>query len=105
MTTPPAFFSYSRVDEVLVLRIADELKKAGANVWVDQLDIRPGQPSAPALMVQSTRKLEKWDSEVERVLTEYRAQARHWYEEAAAAGSANAMYSLGKLYEKGIGKS
>ena len=30
-------------------------------------------------------------------------QARAWYEKAAAADNANAMYSLGWMYEKGSG--
>jgi TIR domain len=38
-----AFFSYSREDSQFVLRLAEDLKTAGANVWLDQLDITPGQ--------------------------------------------------------------
>jgi hypothetical protein len=41
---PTAFFSYSRDDLEFVLRLAKDLKKAGANVWMDKLDIHPGQP-------------------------------------------------------------
>ncbi len=41
--TPAAFFSYSREDLEFALRLAKDLKKAGANVWMDKLDIRPGQ--------------------------------------------------------------
>jgi hypothetical protein len=37
------FFSYAREDSELVLRLARELRKAGANLWLDQLDIRGGQ--------------------------------------------------------------
>jgi TIR domain-containing protein len=40
---PAAFFSYSREDLEFALRLAKDLKKAGANVWMDKLDIRPGQ--------------------------------------------------------------
>jgi acetolactate synthase regulatory subunit len=40
---PKAFFSYSRDDLEFALRLATDLKKAGANVWMDKLDIRPGQ--------------------------------------------------------------
>src|SRR5215469_9430248 len=40
---PAAFFSYSRDDSEFVLRVAGDLKAAGANVWLDQLDIVPGQ--------------------------------------------------------------
>ncbi len=41
--TLAAFFSYSRADSDFALRLAEELKAAGANVWIDQLDIIPGQ--------------------------------------------------------------
>jgi hypothetical protein len=40
---PPAFFSYSREDSHFALRLAGDLKEAGARVWLDQLDIAPGQ--------------------------------------------------------------
>ena len=42
---PPAssaFCSYSRADAAFALRLAEDLKAAGANVWMDQLDIEPG---------------------------------------------------------------
>ena len=52
--TPAAFFSYSREDSDFALRLAGDLKAAGANVWLDQLDIEPGMP---------------WDREVENALT------------------------------------
>ncbi len=38
------FFSYSRQDSDFVKKVATDLKKAGANVWLDQLDISPGNP-------------------------------------------------------------
>jgi hypothetical protein len=41
--TPTAFFSYSREDLEFALRLAKDLKKAGASVWMDKLDIRAGQ--------------------------------------------------------------
>lgn len=40
---PTAFFSYSREDSAFALRLAGDLKAAGANVWLDQLDIIPGE--------------------------------------------------------------
>jgi hypothetical protein len=49
-----AFFSYSRDDSEFALRLAGDLKAAGANVWLDQLDIRPG---------------DRWDHAVEGALT------------------------------------
>ncbi len=44
-----AFFSYSRDDSEFALRLAEDLKAAGANVWLDQLDIAPGQRWARAV--------------------------------------------------------
>lgn len=42
MTKETYFFSYSRKDAAFVKRLATDLKKEGANVWLDQLDIIPG---------------------------------------------------------------
>lgn len=47
---PAAFFSYCREDSDFALRLAEDLKAAGAPVWMDQLDIEGGQ---------------EWDSAVE----------------------------------------
>src|SRR5215472_1106124 len=52
-STPTTFFSYSREDSDFVLRLAKDLRAAGAKVWLDQLDIGPGQ---------------RWDSAVEEAL-------------------------------------
>ena len=52
-TAPVAFFSYSREDSAFVLRLAGDLKRAGASVWLDQLDIVPGQ---------------RWDNAIEEAL-------------------------------------
>ena len=48
--TPPlqkpiqfAFLSYAREDAEFVLRLAKDLRVGGAGVWIDQLDIAPGQ--------------------------------------------------------------
>ncbi len=38
-----AFLSYAREDAEFVLRLAKDLRAGGAGVWVDQLDIAPGQ--------------------------------------------------------------
>ena len=51
--TSSAFVSYSRVDSEFALQLAEHLKVAGANVWLDQLDIEPGTP---------------WDSAIEEAL-------------------------------------
>jgi hypothetical protein len=50
---PKIFFSYARADAEFVLRLAKDLRSAGINLWVDQLDIRAG---------------DRWDSAVERAL-------------------------------------
>jgi len=44
-----AFFSYSREDSEFALKLAEDLKAAGANVWLDQMDIEPGQRWARAV--------------------------------------------------------
>ena len=49
-----AFLSYCREDSDFALRLAGDLKAAGASVWLDQLDILPGQ---------------RWDRAVEDALT------------------------------------
>jgi hypothetical protein len=41
---PKTLISYSRKDSVFALKLAEELRQAGANVWLDQLDIAPGMP-------------------------------------------------------------
>ena len=51
---PVAFFSYCREDSDFALKLAEDLKLAGAHVWIDQLDIEPGTP---------------WDRAVEEALT------------------------------------
>jgi TPR repeat protein len=49
LDAPTAFFSYSREDSDFALRLAEDLKAAGAPVWLDQLDITPGQRWARAV--------------------------------------------------------
>jgi biopolymer transport protein ExbD len=49
----PAFFSYCREDSDFALQLAEDVKAAGASVWLDQLDIVPGQ---------------RWDRAVEEAL-------------------------------------
>lgn len=55
---PPAFLCYSRTDSPAVLQLARDLKRRGAGIWLDQLDIRPGR---------------KWDREIEDALRQCRA--------------------------------
>lgn len=54
-TMATAFFSYSRTDSEFALRLAGDLKAAGLNVWLDQLDIVPGQQWDRAVEEQLTR--------------------------------------------------
>ena len=42
--SPSAFFSYCREDSAFAQRLAADLKAAGADVWIDQIDIEPGVP-------------------------------------------------------------
>lgn len=50
-----AFVSYSRADTDFVLRLCQDLRAAGASIWLDKLDIHPG---------------EEWDEAIERGLSE-----------------------------------
>lgn len=49
------FFSYSRQDAKFALKLGEDLRKAGADIWIDQIDIRPSEP---------------WDEEIEKALIE-----------------------------------
>jgi hypothetical protein len=53
MTTETTFFSYSRTDSAFVLKLAKDLREAGAELWLDQLDIKAGS---------------HWDSSIEAAL-------------------------------------
>jgi tetratricopeptide (TPR) repeat protein len=50
---PKVFFSYARADREFVLKLANDLRSAGVSLWIDQLDIPPG---------------DRWDSAVEKAL-------------------------------------
>jgi hypothetical protein len=54
MSTETIFFSYSRDDTEFVLQLAKNLRQAGANIWLDQLDISPGS---------------RWDKSIQDALT------------------------------------
>lgn len=53
MENPKVFFSYSRADSEFVLKLAKDLRSAGVNLWIDQLDIAAG---------------DRWDKAVEDAL-------------------------------------
>jgi len=48
------FFSYARADAEFALKLAKSLRSAGANLWIDQLDLKGG---------------DQWDSIIEQALT------------------------------------
>ena len=50
---PATFVSYARADSAFVLKLGADLKSTGANVWIDQIDIKPGQ---------------EWDSAIEEAV-------------------------------------
>ena len=56
--SPTIFFSYSRENSETVLELAKELRGAGANIWLDQLDIEPAldgiNPSSNNVLVKIT---------------------------------------------------
>ncbi|MEP6793694.1 MAG: TIR domain-containing protein [Saprospiraceae bacterium] len=54
MSTQKIFFSYSRFDSNFALKLAKDLREAGADIWIDQLDIPAGN---------------HWDSAVEGALS------------------------------------
>ena len=51
--TSKTFISYAREDTEFALKLAKDLRDAGADIWVDQLDIRAG---------------ERWDRAVQKAL-------------------------------------
>ena len=53
METGKVFFSYARSDSEFVLKLADDLRSTGTNLWLDQLDIPGGT---------------RWDDAVEEAL-------------------------------------
>ena len=50
------FVSYARDDGEFVLRLSNGLREAGVSIWMDQLDLKPG---------------DQWDAAVERALQHY----------------------------------
>src|SRR6266496_6397480 len=51
---PKTFISYARKDSEFALKLASDLRKAGANIWLDTLDIAAGQ---------------RWDRAIQQALT------------------------------------
>jgi uncharacterized protein (UPF0218 family) len=78
------FFSYARKDSEFVLKLAQELRSAGANFWLDQLDIRGGQ---------------RWDRAVEEALEACHGMIAVLSPEAVASN--NVMDEVSYALEKG----
>lgn len=55
MNSKTTFISYSRVDTDFVVKLAKELRKEGVDLWLDQIDIGPG---------------DRWDKAVQKALKE-----------------------------------
>ena len=53
MANKSVFFSYARQNKEVAIELAKQLKSAGVNLWVDQLDIPAGT---------------RWDREIEKAL-------------------------------------
>jgi len=53
MKPETTFISYSRADSDFVIKLAQDLRQAGVSVWLDQIDISPG---------------ERWDKSVQNAL-------------------------------------
>jgi TIR domain/Sel1 repeat len=79
-----AFISYSREDSEFALRLARDLKRASAQVWLDQLDIRPGQP---------------WDNAIEDALLD--AQEMLLILSPSSARSENVRNEISSALEQG----
>lgn len=52
MATKTTFFSYSRTDTDFVFKLVNDLREAGADIWIDQVDLKKGY----------------WDSAIETAL-------------------------------------
>jgi hypothetical protein len=78
------FFSYARQDSEFALNLAKELRKAGANVWLDQLDLRAGR---------------RWDREVQTALD--KCDEIIVVLSPAACDSENVMDEVGFALEQG----
>jgi hypothetical protein len=79
-----AFLSYAREDAEFVLRLAKDLRAGGADVWIDQLDIKAG---------------ERWDCAVENALA--KCPELLVILSPAAVESANVMDEVSFALDKG----
>lgn len=84
MSTATTFFSYSRTDSEFVLKLAKDLRNAGASLWLDQLDITPGS---------------HWDLSIENALNHSVNVVAVL--SSSSVGSTNVMDELSYAIEKG----
>ena len=84
MVTGKTFFSYSRDDSEFVLKLAKDLRAAGADVWLDQLDIGAGK---------------RWDAEIETALES--SQGQLVILSPSSVSSNNVMDEVSYALEKG----
>jgi hypothetical protein len=84
MPKETTFFSYSRTDSDFVLRLAKDLRDAGAELWLDQLDIKAGS---------------HWDASVEAALNS--ASRLIVVLSTASVGSNNVMDEVSFALESG----
>lgn len=84
MASGKTFFSYSRADSEFVLKLAKDLRGAGADIWLDQLDISAGK---------------RWDAEIEQALES--AQVQLVILSPTSVGSNNVMDEVSYALEKG----
>ena len=82
--TQLAFFSYAHEDVEFALRLAKDLRAAGAAVWIDRLDIKVGQ---------------RWDSAVEEALA--KCPQLLVILSPASVGSTNVMDEVSVALEEG----
>ena len=84
MTKETTFFSYSRSDSDFVLKLAKDLRDAGAELWLDQLDIKAGS---------------HWDASIEAALNS--ASRLIVILSPASVGSNNVMDEVSFALESG----
>src|SRR6185369_17673139 len=78
------FISYARVDRAFAQRLSAELRSAGVDVWLDQIDIGPGE-----LWDDAVGRALKYSSTVVVVLTPSAVASRSVQDEYAYALAAN----------------
>ena len=84
MPLEKTFFSYSRDDSEFVLKLAKDLRAAGADIWLDQLDIPAGK---------------RWDAEIETALEN--SQGQLVILSPSSVDSHNVMDEVSYALEKG----